>query len=96
MRRRLILSPDAEEAIQSAFRWYGHTHEDLAFRFKAESTVTLQRIVRNPYQFPVISDRVRRALMNRFPYAIYFTLKLGTVFVLTVLHQRRFNPWHRA
>lgn len=68
---------------------------DLPLRFTAERKAALARVVRNPYQFPITHNLPRRALMKRFPYAIYFTVDADVVLILAVLHQRRFNPWHR-
>ena len=95
MRYHVILSPDAEADIESAIRWYADKHLELPFRFTTETTRTLRRVGQNPYQFPAVSSLVRRALMKRFPYAIDFTVNPKTVFVLTVLHQRRLNPWSK-
>lgn len=92
---RVILSPDAKADLESAIRWYAHKQVELAFRFTAETVITLRRIGRNPYQFPRVTGRVRRALLNRFPYVISFTVNRKTVFVLTILHQHRLNPWSK-
>jgi len=90
---RVIPSPDAEANIESAIQWYVLEDVDLAFRFIAETTTTLRRIARNPFQFPVVNHVVRRALLKRFPYAIYFSLRGDTVVVTAVLHQRRLTAW---
>ena len=95
MRRRVIPSPDAEEDIRSAIRWYQNQDVDLPLRFNAERRAALARIASNPYQFPIINNLTRRALMKRFPYAIYFIAQPEVVSITSVLHQRRFNPWHR-
>ena len=92
MVRRVILSPDAKEHIRSAIRWYVRQQLDLRFRFRAELRTTLRRVRQNPFQFPLGEDRLRRALMNRFPYAIYFRLNPEGIVVAGVVHQRRLNP----
>ena len=94
MAYRLILSPDAQEEVQSVLLWYLQHDIDLPFRFSAEFTATLNRIARTPYQFLRVSDRLWRAVMNRFPYLIYFTTSRDTVYVVMVIHQRRLNPLH--
>jgi plasmid stabilization system protein ParE len=89
MSRRIILSPDAQADIRSAVRWYQHKETNLSFRFKAELRTSLRRIARYPFEFPRVNDLVRRALMKRFPYLIYFTLNQDRVFVVAILHQHR-------
>jgi len=54
-----------------------------------ETQKALRRIAQNPFQFPVIPAGVRRALLTRFPYSIFFTLNKDIVFVIAVVHQRR-------
>lgn len=41
-------------------------------------------------QFPAIETEVRRALMRRFPYSIYFTVLPERIVVIAVLHVRRY------
>jgi plasmid stabilization system protein ParE len=89
MTRRIILSPDAEADIRSSYRWYQRRETDAAERFKAEIKLILDRIARRPFEFPRVNDVVRRALVARFPYALYFTPHRNCVFVIAVLHQRR-------
>ena len=94
MNHRVILSPDAEEDIESAIRWYVNIDVHLGSRFSAETDAALARVARTPYQYRVIDNPVRRALMNRFPYAIYFTLRPAEIFVISVPHQRRLSRWN--
>ena len=95
MIHHVILSPDAENGISSALRWYYQKDIGLPSRFTAELEATLNRIARHPHQFPPVPGRLRRALMTRFPYLIYFTLSQRTIVVVAVLHQRQLNPWSR-
>lgn len=89
MSRRIILSPDAEADIESAIRWYQLIGVTLSFRFTTETLRVLHRLVQNPFQFPLIHEVVRRALLTRFPYAIHFRLNKEVVNVIAVVHQRR-------
>ena len=72
MRRQVILSPGAEQEIASALEWYDQQRSVLRFRFAAELRRVLRHVAQNPYMFPLDEDGVRRALMRRFPYAIFF------------------------
>ena len=89
MKYRSVLSPGARADIRSAVRWYQHIERNLAFRFSMEIRATLRRIEKFPYQFPVRNGTVRRALLNRFPYSVYFRLNTDQPYVLAVVHQRR-------
>ena len=90
MKYRSVLSPGAEADIGSAVRWYQRINRNLASRFKLETFATLRRVKKSPYHFPLIGDgKTRRALLKRFPYSIFFTLKKYGPFVIAVVHQRR-------
>ena len=89
MKRRIILSPDAEADIASVIAWYQHIGLSLGSRFKAEASATLRRIAQFPYRFPLIKGKFRRARLNRFRYAILFTLEKEGVFVRAIVHERR-------
>ena len=89
MKRRIILSPDAEADIASAIAWYQRIELSWGSRFKAETRTTLRRITRFPYQFPVIKGTFRRARLKRFRYAILFSLEKEGVFVRAVVHERQ-------
>lgn len=89
MNYRIILSPDARAAIRSAARWYQREDISLAFRFVAATKATLDRVAQNPKAFMLVGPTIRRALIRKFPYAVYFTLTADFVFVRAVIHQRR-------
>ena len=48
-----------------------------------------RRIRTNPAEFPVIYKSVRRALLRRFSFCIYFVLVENVSVVIAVLHGRR-------
>ena len=55
----------------------------------------LARTAENPEQFPVYEEHTRRALLRRFPYAIYYLAQ--PVVILRVLHLRRHpDTWRRG
>ncbi|HEX5718591.1 MAG TPA: type II toxin-antitoxin system RelE/ParE family toxin, partial [Thermoanaerobaculia bacterium] len=58
---------------------------------------TFERIVENPAQFPIVRRRtVRRALLQTFPYHVYFDLRDHQVIILAVYHERRHpDTWKR-
>ena len=95
MSYRVILSPDAEENIRAVIRWYLNIQLELSFRFRAEIQGVLRRVAQNPYQFPLSKRLIRKALLRRFPYAIYFTLNAEGALVLAIFHQRRSGPWNK-
>jgi plasmid stabilization system protein ParE len=89
MKYRVILSPDAEAGISSAFRWYQHANPDAAFRFLLKINATINRIRQYPNSFTLVSGVIRRAVLHRFPYSIYFGLMKEVAIVMAIRHQRQ-------
>jgi plasmid stabilization system protein ParE len=49
----------------------------------------MEQIERNPYQFSLIEKNVRRALLHRFPYGVYFVVDGRNASVIAILHAKR-------
>jgi len=43
----------------------------------------------NPQQFPAVFKNVRRALLCRFPYMLFFTIEGDTLLVIACFHASR-------
>ena len=84
----VIVRPGAQADIREAAQWYESRRPGLGSEFTLQLDALFERIGHYPLQFPEISSGVRRALLERFPYAIYFVATVSTV-VISVLHQRR-------
>ena len=66
-------------------------------RFVDELDILLRAISDAPLKFSEIVPGVRRALLQRFPYAVFFSIKFRVARILAVLHTSR-NParWPKA
>lgn len=89
MKRSLSIRPEAQQDIKEAISWYEGQERGLGARFKGEVRTALRRIGDNALMFPNIDDKVRRALLNGFPYSVYFVIETRVVVILAVLHQHR-------
>ena len=86
----LIVKPEAQADIEGAKVWYDGERDGLGAEFVSELDSTLARVRAMPHQFPDVRRGVRRALLHRFPYAVYFVLHTRDAgAVLAVLHQHR-------
>jgi plasmid stabilization system protein ParE len=89
MSRRLTLRVEAEVDINEAVGWYETQRAGLGIDFIWNLNVILERIQEHPFQFPVVDQEVRRGMLSRFPYGVFFTVDEEEVFVLAVLHLHR-------
>src|SRR4051812_21178535 len=91
---RLTVSPVvfAEEAradALEAFSWYDERRKGLGLVFRAALDVAVARISREPESFPIQYRDLRRVLVERFPYAVFYRVYADTVLVVAVVHGRR-------
>ena len=92
---RLISEPPADVDVEAAFEWYENEREGLGLEFLDELRAAYNRIVDGPLKYQELRGGIRRALLRRFLYAVYFAIE-GEVVVVAVLHASR-DPaeWQR-
>ena len=90
------LIPEAEADLTDAYAWYRDRGESLASDFLASFESVLEMLEHHPESFSEVHNQVRRALMRRFPYAVFYVIGAGGPVVVGVFHARR-NPtkWKR-
>ena len=81
--------PLAQEDVESAISWYGDERPALALAFAESLDAVIARIGETPLQFPTVHREVRRALLGRFPYGVFFTVAADQIHVLAVVHLHR-------
>jgi plasmid stabilization system protein ParE len=93
---RLVSEAQVDIDIEAAFRWYENQQTGLGLEFLDELRAAYDRIVDGPFRYSQLRSNTRRALLKRFPYAIYFVVEEQTIVVLAVLHTSR-DPaeWQR-
>jgi plasmid stabilization system protein ParE len=87
--RCLQIQPQARVDTEQAALWYEQQRAGLGSEFLLELNASLDRAMTNPGLYQVQYHEVRRILMRRFPYAVYFFAAADVIEVLAVLHQQR-------
>ena len=96
MTGELLVRPFSEADVREAALWYEGKRGGLGAEFILELDALYERILQNARQFPEIGEGARRALLRRFPYAIYFVSGEEAIVVIAVLHQHRRPETWRA
>lgn len=89
MTPRLVFRPEAEAELLGARAWYEGERVGLGAIFAAAVETTVTAILQNPLAYPRVKGDTRRALVRRFPYAVYFRPIGDEIIVLAVMHGRR-------
>lgn len=85
----LVVHREAEADVDEAFRWYEARRVGLGREFVDEVDGAFARALEAPSTFPVAYRGLRRLVLKRFPYVVYFRELDDEVQVFGVLHGRR-------
>ena len=85
----LRFSRAAEVDVDGVLSWYRERGHDLADEFLLALEQCLYSIQENPLAFAVVHRDIRRALLRRFPYCVFYIKSDNEVVVLACLHGHR-------
>lgn len=88
MRPRFFVEPEAEAELNEAFQWYESRVAGLGGEFMRAVRAVFAMIDRNPEQFGRVQGEIRRVLVRRFPYAIYYVFDPEQISVIACVHTR--------
>ncbi|MFQ5724114.1 MAG: type II toxin-antitoxin system RelE/ParE family toxin [Terriglobia bacterium] len=89
MNHRLLVRRPAKADIWSATRWYELRWPELGREFLAEVDAALDRVAEKPLQYQVVHRDVRRAIIHRFPFAVFYRVEASRIVVFCVSHLHR-------
>ena len=92
------LHPAAVAEAEAAATWYDGQIRGLGDEFLAEVTRALEKIADSPTRWARVAatSRVRRALLARFPYAVFYEVTADRTYVIAIAHaSRRPRYWKR-
>ena len=89
MSRPLILRPAAEGDVEAAYRWYEEQSPGLGAEFLRSVEAALASVERNPEAYQQVYKQARRALLRRFPYALFYVASPELIEVIGCIHTRR-------
>ena len=87
MKRKLIVRRRAEAQAFHARDWYESQLDGLGHRFVDQLDLAIQKAHQNPQHYQAVHREIRRVLLRRFPYAVFFVAEPERVVILAILHQ---------
>ena len=79
--------------IDDGHEYYNLQQEKLGDSFKNDVQLDIDNIAVSPKLYPLIKTDIRRCVLHRFPYTIFYTIEDDTILILSVAHQRR-EPYY--
>lgn len=87
----VALRPEAEADVAAAYQYYDEEEADLAHQFLDELDRLLLRLSEFPRSAQPVRGykTVRRGLLRRFPFAVFYIHGDNEIIVLRVIHTAR-------
>lgn len=91
MNYRVLILSEAEREIDNAFIWYELNQIGLGKKFFETIDKSVNFIANRPYSSPEIFYGLRRLVIKKFPYGIYYKIivDLREIQIIAVLHFQR-------
>jgi plasmid stabilization system protein ParE len=84
----VILSPAADREFEAAVAWY-EQNAGLGERFVEQVQDALDRIGQRPELHAMIYQNIRRVLLSKFPYSVFYRILADRIEVIAVFHNKR-------
>jgi toxin ParE1/3/4 len=88
---RLKFSSRATRELGEAYEWYEAQSQGLGTEFELAFELQLKRLEQVPLLYAEVVADVRRTLLPRFPYGVFYVVRNDLVHILAVIHNAR-NP----
>jgi plasmid stabilization system protein ParE len=85
----IVFRTSASAQVVEAQAWYDKQRQGLGAEFARSLESAISRIARNPLAAPAVHLEVRRVLLKRFPYSVFYLMADDTSIVLSCVHTRR-------
>ena len=94
---RVEYHPAIEHELREVIKHYNKCTHGLGAEFLNEFERQILKVASMPTRWMTIENDIRRSLMKRFPYVIYFrVLENDVLRVTAVKHQRRHPDYGRS
>ena len=83
------LTPEAEQDADEAITWYDQKSTALGDEFLKYVNKCIQSIKRNPEMYSRVHRKMRRALLEVFPYQVLYEIDPTEIVVYAIYHCAR-------
>jgi toxin ParE1/3/4 len=87
----LDVSDEAENDFDCSYNYYFDQNPKLAGEFFHHINTGLGNIKKSPFTFREVYKGIRKFIVKKFPFVIYFTVDNQTIKIIAIFHTSR-NP----
>ena len=85
----LIISALARDEIENSKKYYELQQDKLGDRFESNVIKSIKSVQKFPYLYPNVSEKVKKVVLHKFPYSIFYAVTNETILILSVAHHHR-------
>ena len=92
MNYMLIFTNESQDDLRNGFLWYEEKRVGLGIDFMLAIEATLRVIERNPFTYskaPTTMPNIRRAIVFKFSYSIFYSVIDQSVVILAVVSSKQ-------
>jgi toxin ParE1/3/4 len=88
----LIFTNESQQDLREGFTWYEEKRAGLGIDFMLTIEATIRIIERNPFAYslaPTNIPNIRRAIVFKFSYLIFYTIIQQSVIILSIVSSKQ-------
>ena len=85
----LVIRVETRADFDEAFDWYVRQRAGLGVEFVTSVQETLDRVRHTPELFPCVFGDIRRALVHRYPYSVFYVAEPSRIVEVAIFHSKR-------
>jgi plasmid stabilization system protein ParE len=86
---RVKFRPEAEQDLEESAKWYEKQRGNLGFDFLDEVDKKCEIIKEDPLIYEEVYKNLRRVVVERFPFNIFYFVDDSSIIILAVIHGSR-------
>ena len=80
--------------MNDAIAYYELQYSGLGAAFKVEIKKAVNRIIKYPKAWPIVDEDIRKYILHKYPYNVYYSLEKDHLYIIAIAHQhRKPNYW---
>jgi len=93
MKYEIVITEAALQDAEIIFDWYEEQLPGLGEKFILALEVANKDLLRSPFAFAKWKKDIRKMVMRKFPYKIFYKIKGNTIVINTIAHVKRSNKF---
>jgi hypothetical protein len=90
---QIIFHPDAKDELFSTISYYNEQINGLGLEFLEEISRSINIINVNPKRWSILKLHVRKYIVQRFPFSIFYICNRSTIYIVAIAHNKR-KPYY--